>query len=123
MQFFNGFLSIAAALVAPVAAAAQTLTISALSLTAHHELLGDALLGGGVQLILPRTYERLAFHLGAERLSGSAGRIGSTCTGLVQPGACPPEPLRDRAQLTGASGEVVIRALGDDPVSVDGRST
>lgn len=104
---------------APAAAQAQAATVSALRLDAHHELLGDALMGAGALLTWPRAKSGVAFQFGVERLGANTARFGIPCAGLIQPGTCPQEALRDRARLTGARGGAVYRAVGSARAGID----
>jgi hypothetical protein len=102
----------ALALLAPAPSLAQGVGVSAVALSGQHYLLGDPLTGAAVGITLPRRGSRLTFRLGAERMRGGAERTGIPCAGLIQPGTCPPERVRDDARLTGASGGAAFRLLG-----------
>jgi hypothetical protein len=105
--------TVALALARPAASPAQDVTASAVALSAKHYLLDDPLVGGALQLRLPLPDGPFAVRLGAERLTATAERVGIPCAGLIPPGdACAPEPLRDAARLTNASGGVALRILG-----------
>lgn len=101
-----------ALVLAPTAVAlAQGPTASAVAISARHQLLGDPLFGGAVGVSFPRRDGRVAFRVGADHLRGQADRIGVPCAGMIQPGTCSPEPLRDEARLTSASGGASLRML------------
>jgi hypothetical protein len=91
------------------AARAQSVTISATSAAAQHPLLGESLDGASIAL---RTREApITYQADVSRMRARSGRIGSPCAGLIRPGTCPPEPLRDDARLFGASGGAAFRVL------------
>src|SRR5436309_6469935 len=94
--------AIGATLYSPIRARAQGIDVSALALSAHHELLGNRLTGGSAMMNFPQGAGQLVFRLGLERATGETDRVG--CTGLIQPGACSPERVRDDARLTSAIG-------------------
>jgi hypothetical protein len=98
-------------LVGSVDALAQGASVGAVIISARHPLLGDPLTGAALSVSVPQRDERLALRFGADRLHGRADRYGVACAGLIQSGTCPPEPLRDEARLTSASGGVVFRVL------------
>jgi hypothetical protein len=90
---------------APVAARAQGAEAGVVRLTARHALLGSALVGPAVGGRFRRDDARVAFRVGVERLGGHGDRIASPCSGLLQPGTCAPEPLRDESLLVAATGK------------------
>jgi len=85
---------------------------TAVALSAKHELLGNPLVGGGVELWIPAGDGRFAFRFGGEWLHGQADRIGIPCAGLVEPGTCAPEPVHDRSRMTTARGGGMLRLAG-----------
>ena len=91
---------------------AQSGDVSVVALSAGHRLLGDPLLGGGVSFRIPRRDGRLTLRFGAEQLRGRAERIGIPCAGLIFPGTCPPELLRDDVRIRSATGGAAFRVLG-----------
>lgn len=99
------------ALVVPVRVHAQDVSGSALVVSANHTLLGNALVGGAVGFRFPYRDTRLAVHFELAHARGSANRFGVACAGLIQPGTCPNEPLRDHAMLSSASGGAHVRVL------------
>lgn len=54
----------------------------------------------------------------AERLRGSAERIGVPCAGLVEPGTCATEGVRDRARLGGGSIGIAFAELVQEQFDV-----
>jgi hypothetical protein len=77
-----------------------------------HPLLATRLSGLGLMIRLPTQDGRYAVRLGAARLSSSAERIGIPCAGLIQPGTCAPERMRDDAELSEASLGAWVRLVG-----------
>jgi hypothetical protein len=102
----------AALLAAPRLVVAQGGGLSAVVAGADHALLGDPLVGAAAEVRIPLAGGRASARLGAEHVSGDSRRTGSPCAGLVQPGTCEPEPLRDEARLTTVSGGLGLRLLG-----------
>lgn len=99
---------------------AQGGSVSAVYVSADHDLLGSRLSGPAARLGYPLLGDRLKLRVGGERLTGEAGRLGIPCAGLIPPGTClTPEPLRDRARLTSASVGVAVRAFARGGVSID----
>jgi hypothetical protein len=92
-------------------ASAQSVGVSLITASANHDLLGERLSGGAIRIgyALPRT--PLSLRLSAEKLSGDASRFGVPCAGLIPPAGCDPEPLRDDASLTIATGGVGLHML------------
>ena len=90
--------------------AAQSAGIGVVRLASSHELVhqitGVELRVGGSVVGSP-----IALRLGFGRLSGDHDRTGSTCSGLVEPGMCPPEPLRDETHFTRGRGELAVALL------------
>ena len=82
---------------------AQGGAVSAVAVSADHDLLLTTLYGGAARVSVPLGSDGASIRLGAERVSGNARRTGSTCSGLVEPGTCGPEPLRDDVRLSTAS--------------------
>ena len=110
------FVSLAAAAIAalialPRLASAQGGGISAVSVSANHRLMGDGLLGGAAHARFPFGDGRRSVRLSAERLTGDAHRTGVPCSGLIMPGTCSPEPLRDDARLNSVSGGLGLQVL------------
>jgi hypothetical protein len=94
------------------AALAQSGDVSVIALSAGHRLLGDPLIGGGASLRVPRRDGWLTLRFGAEQLRGRAERIGIPCAGLIFPGTCPPELLRDDVRIVTATSGAAFRLLG-----------
>jgi hypothetical protein len=94
---------LAFALTAVMAAPArgQGIQIDATSLSARHELLSESLLGASITKRIggggPGT-----LRIALDYSRGGADRTGTTCTGLIPPGGCPAEPLRDKSMLVSA---------------------
>lgn len=89
-----------------------------LAISAHHELLGNRLTGGSATMNFPQGGGQLVLRLGLERSSGEADRTGTTCAGLVQPGPCSSERVRDDAHLSSAIGGAAVRLVAMPHVSV-----
>ena len=101
--------AVAVGIAGPVAARAQGASVSAVVISAEHMLLGRPLTGGAVGVSLRRRDTPIALDFEAAISHGHAGRIGVPCAGLIQPGTCAAEPLRDEARLTSASGGTTLR--------------
>lgn len=102
---------IAVALASPVLVLAQGASVSAIAVSARHTLLGRPLTGGAISIGRPRRDTPLTFQFEAALSRGRAGRIGVPCAGLIEPGICTAEQLRDEARLTSASGGAALRVL------------
>jgi hypothetical protein len=97
-------------------ASAQSVTVSATSAAAQHPLLGESLVGASIAV---RTREApTTFQFEVSHARARSGRIGAPCAGLIRPGSCPPEPLRDDARFLSASGGGALRVLRAERVSV-----
>lgn len=81
---------------------AQTVGISAVAGKASDTNLEefDGLLGAQLSYSAPLTSERFTQRLGLLHMQSSAAAVGSTCSGLVLPGQCPPEQLRLRRRVS-----------------------
>jgi len=101
----------AVALGGPVAARAQGASVSAVVISAQHMLLGSPLTGGALGVSIRRRDSPVALHFEAAISHGHAGRIGVPCAGLIQPGTCAAEPLRDETRLTSISGGTTFRVF------------
>lgn len=110
---------VAVSLALPTAGLAQGGGVGTVVLDADHPLLGERLVGATARVIVPFAGTRLSLRLGAERLSGNAGRTGVPCSGLIDPERCPPEPLRDDARLTTVAGGLGVRVLSWRGVAMD----
>ena len=98
----------------------RSVTASAVFMDARHELLDGDLIGGAIDVRLPIGGRSAMARLGATRAVGDGRRTDVTCVGLIlDPGACPPEPVRDEAQFTAVSAGLSDRLLGWRRVSVD----
>lgn len=107
----NRFTVLAATMIAiapPLAA--QSIGLSALRLDTDHWLAND-LAGFELRVEGAPIGSRLGLRLGFGRLSGDRERVGSTCSGLVGPDMCPPEPLHDETRFTRGRGELSLAVL------------
>jgi hypothetical protein len=86
--------------------------VSGVVLSAGHELLGNPLVGAGGEFRIPVGDGRGGFRFGGERVVGQSRRIGVPCAGLVRPGTCSPEPIRDQSQLTTIRVGGTLRLFG-----------
>ena len=100
----------------PTVAQIQGGSVNGVVLSANHELLGKPLVGAGVEFWIPIEQGPFTFRFGGEMVHGLANRIGVPCAGLIQPGTCAPEPVRDRSQMTTVRGGFTLRL-------VDGRKS
>jgi hypothetical protein len=112
-----------AALAAATAASAQEgrgggVSLSAVSVAADHELLGSRLVGGAARVSFAHAGGRLLLRLGAEHVAGNSNRIGAPCAGLVRPGTCGDEPLRDEARMTTVTAGLAVRLFENRRVAV-----
>ena len=98
--------------------AAQSIGVSLLRLDTDHSLVSD-LTGFEFRVGSPTVGARLGIRFGVGRLWGSQERVGSTCSGLVQPGSCPPEPLHDETRFTRGRGELSVALLRHHRSAVD----
>lgn len=110
-SFAGPGLAAAFAVAIPVVAAAQNASVSAVVVSGRHELLGNPLAGGAVGFSFPRRDTRFSLHIEAAFSRGSSGRTDVPCTGLIQPGTCAPEQVRDQAWLASASGGATFPVL------------
>ena len=94
-----------------MAARAQGASVSAVVISAQHMLLGSPLTGGALGVSIRRRDSPVALHFEAAISHGHAGRIGVPCAGLIQPGTCAAEPLRDETRLTSISGGTTFRVF------------
>lgn len=99
-------LLIFAAMVGPRQMSAQGLTLRAGAANIGNPLIGGVA-GGGLLGSIPVGSNGARLLVGAEYLAGTSSRFGIPCAGLIAPGSCAPEPLRDRAAAS--SGLVGIR--------------
>ena len=99
---------------------AQSVTASAVMMDARHELLDGALIGAAIDVRLPIGRRSAMARLGVTRLAGEGRRTGAACGGFIlDPSACPPEPLRDDAQFTTMSAGLSDRLLAWRRLRVD----
>jgi hypothetical protein len=105
------FVACVVVLVGPAAARAQGISVSAVAIAAQHPLIGEPLAGGAVSARLALHDPRVALHLEAANARSRANRVGSACAGLIRPGTCAAEPLRDEARLTSVSGGALLHVL------------
>lgn len=96
-----------ASCIAIEASQAQHIGVSAIAARTNHELLPNAL-GVGGSLSISAGGQLISVIL--ERVSGDENGRGVVCAGLVNPEACPPEPLvRDGSQSTlGVGAEIAL---------------
>jgi hypothetical protein len=94
---------LAALIVLPLAPLARGLAaqevglrVAAVRAWSPHRLLADPV--GGVVTVSRRWGDKLALRFGYEWIESERGRIGTPCVGLVEPGTCPPEPMRMRGR-------------------------
>jgi len=78
---------------------AQEVRVSAVQGWSGHNLVGDPR-GVGATVGFP-IGKRIVLRVGYERLRSSRHRTAETCFGLRDPADCPPERVRDEAQLGG----------------------
>lgn len=97
-------------------ASAQSVTVSGTSAAAQHPLLGESLVGASIAVRTRQAPTTFQFEVSHAR--ARSGRIGAPCAGLIQPGTCPPEPLRDDARLLSVGGGAALRVLRAQRVSV-----
>ena len=118
-------LAIGILLLSPLAAGAQTGSISIVVAAPNHELMADPLGGGSALIALPLSEGGHSLRLQVEWLAGNAHRTGIPCAGLIELGTCPPEPLVDDARMTtvaiGLGFPLLRRARFDAGVTVDAR--
>ena len=97
------------------------LGIGAVVTDARHPLLGDPLVGASARFSIPLGSRGYRAHFSAERLTGSAARMGNFCFGFVPPDGigCDDEPLRDDARLFALGGGIEIEILDRARLSLD----
>lgn len=103
----------------PAGAVAQSASISASVIDANHYLLSSRLAGAAARLSYPFHNGPVSIRIGAERLAANSHRIGAPCAGLVQPGTCQPEPVRDDAHFTAAIAGLGVRVLDSRRLAVN----
>ena len=90
---------------------ALEVSVGASGARTDHRLLDHAA-GPGLRVALPVSDGRFTLRAGIEALRGEQGRMGSTCVGLVPPGAdCAPRPIRDETRLRTAHAGLGLRLL------------
>lgn len=104
---------------APTAVLAQSVSVDASVIGTDHELLSSHLTGVAGRVSLPFRSGPVSIRLGAERLTGSSRRIGAPCAGLVVPGTCQPEPMRDDARFTAATVGIGVRMINRHRITID----
>jgi hypothetical protein len=97
---------------------AQSIGVSLVRLDTDHSLVHD-LTGVELRVGSPNVATRLGIRFGFGRLTGDQERVGSTCSGLVEPGMCPPEPLHDETRFTRGRGELSVALLRHGRSSLD----
>lgn len=105
-------------LASSAAASAQSIGVNALSVAADHYLLDKSLQGASVTLRTAERGKAVTFQLEVAHARARSGRIGVPCAGLILPGTCPPEPLRDNGRLLSAGGGAALRVLRTQRVTV-----
>lgn len=78
-----------------------------------HRLMHDPMPGGGIAIAWPFVANQAALQVSVERYGASSIGYGSTCAGLIEPGTCGPEPLRDRYRITGVTGTGLLKLFGN----------
>jgi len=96
----------------PISLGAQAISVNAVAISANHSLLGDPLVGAGISLRTAGPGSSRRFHLDIERVEGQAERFAVPCAGLIEPGTCAAENVRDDARLTSANAGVAVRLFG-----------
>lgn len=91
--------SIAFVTASPAPVMAQSGSISLVTAAADHRLMRDPLGGASALVTVPFGQGGRSVRLQFERLFGDATRTGVPCSGLIEPGTCPPEPLADDARM------------------------
>ena len=97
---------------APAAGAAAAIGVHGIGIIGPKPLLGERLYGAGLVFDIPLRSGRSAFRLAADVTRSATDRIGVPCGGLIQPGTCAPEPVRDRAQFAMISAGLSRRVIG-----------
>jgi hypothetical protein len=95
----------------PAAVAAQNGSVSAVVMETDHELLTSRLTGAAAHVSFPIHSGPVSIRVGAERLGGTSHRIGAPCAGLVQPGTCQPEPMRDDGLVVAGTAGLGIQVI------------
>lgn len=101
-----------AAAVGAVPMQAQAVAVSGVARSARHPLLTEPLLGGGAAVHWARAGGGVTYRIGVTSLRGHADRIGIPCAGLVRPGTCAPEGVRDASRFTDATAGAALRLVG-----------
>jgi len=95
--------------VSSIDVSAQSLSVSAVAMSADHELLGDPLIGASVGIRFATHSGSKSLRLDVERLTGNAERFGVPCGGFIAPDTCPQESVRDDARLSSATAGMGFR--------------
>jgi hypothetical protein len=80
--------------------AAQRLEVSLVAMDVGEVRLAAPLVGAGIAGRLPLGDGGYTMRFGLEHVRGAATRTGVPCAGLIEPGTCAPERVRDDARLT-----------------------
>ncbi len=97
---------------------AQELAVNAVTLSAN-DLLRDApLWGGNVSLRFRLRDGGVAIYFGSEWALGDRTATGVPCAGLIPPGGCAPEQVRDESRLRTGDVGAAFRVLGNAHASL-----
>lgn len=103
---------------APPQCSAQAVAVNAVALTADDLLRDASLWGGSVSLRFRLRDGSLAIYLGSEWASGDHTATGVPCAGLIPPGGCAPEQVRDESRLRTGDVGAAFRVLGNAGASL-----
>jgi hypothetical protein len=92
-------------------ARAQSLGVRAVGADLRHQVLGG-LFGAALVGTVPLGSAGTELVLAGEHLKGRSNRIGVPCAGLIEPGTCGPEQLRDYATASSLAAGVSGRIAG-----------
>lgn len=112
-------LFVAAMLAGSAHANAQRADVGLLVLVADHYLLRGALVGPSVDVRV-HGHDEAAAYLGIDYVRGTSYRDGTACAGLVEPGTCPTERLRDASTVRTIRGGVSTRLFEKGSLAVEG---
>ncbi len=98
----NAWLPVVALAGITAAAGAQSLAVRAVAAEIRHPLFGG-LFGAALVATVPLGSSSIALEIAGERLVGNSSRFDVPCAGLIEPGTCRPEPLRDHGSSTAIS--------------------
>ena len=103
-------LLIAAMLAISARTNAQRIDVGLLILATDHELLRGALVGPSLDVRI-HGQDQTGAYLGIDYVRGTSDRDGIACAGLLEPGTCPPERVRDFSTVSTIRGGVSSRIL------------